>query len=102
MPKEPCTKKTIKGTLKEIFLASWAFVAYVGFFSWLSFGWIATQIWRFGGFSFTLSASDFIRLAVGFVGFFVCVFTLFITARKSCRDCKATSYTPSNKQKNEV
>ena len=84
MSKEPCTKKAIKETLKEIFLTNWAFVAYATFFSWFSFGWLAAQIWRFGGFSFTFAALDITRLAVGFVGFSVCIFILFVMARKSC------------------
>ena len=32
MSKKPCTKKTIKETLKEIFLTSWAFTGYATFF----------------------------------------------------------------------
>ena len=74
--KEPCIKKTLKETLKEIFLTSWAFVAYAAFFSWFSIGWLAAQIWRFGGLSFTLSTLDLTRLVVGCIGLFVCVFVV--------------------------
>ena len=88
MSKEPCTKKTIKGTLKEVFLTSCTFVVYATIFSWFSFGWLAAQVWRFGGFSFNFSAIDITRLAVGFVGFCVCIFIHFKMARKSCKECE--------------
>ena len=90
MQKKPCTKKTIKRTLTEIFISSWAFVVYGTIFSWFSFGWLAAQIWRFGGLSFDFSAMDITRVAVGFVGCFVCIFILFKRARKSCKECEAT------------
>ena len=89
MPKEPCAEKTINGTLKEIFLTSWAFVIYAAIFSWFSFGWLAAQIWRFGGFSFDFTAMDVIRAAVGFAGFFVCVFISFKMQQKTCKECEA-------------
>ena len=90
MQKEPCTTKTIKRTLTEIFLSSSAFIVYSAVFSWFSFGWIAAQIWRFGGLSFDFSAMDITRVAVGIVGCFVCIFISFKTARKSCKECEAT------------
>ena len=88
MSNEPCTKKRINETLKEIFLTSWAFVVYATVFSWFSFGWLAVQIWRVGGLSFTLSALDIIRLAVGFVGFSVCILVLFKMAQRSYKKCE--------------
>ena len=87
MSKESCAK----GQFKKIFLTDWAFVAYAIFFAWLSgFGSLLAQIWRVGGLSFTLSALDITRLAVGFVGFSVCIFVLFKMERKSCKKCEVT------------
>ena len=87
MSKDSCTK----AQLKKIFLTDWAFVAYAILFAWLSgFGSLLAQIWSIGGLSFTLSALDIGRLAVGFVGFVVCIFILFKMERKSCKECEVT------------
>jgi len=87
MSKESCTKEQ----LKKIFLTDWAFVAYAMLFAWLSgFGPLLSQVWRVGGLSFTLSTLDIARLAVGFVGFLVCIFILFKMQRNSCKECEVT------------
>ena len=86
MLKESCTKEQVK----KILFMDWAFVVYATFFAWLGFGSLVAQIWRAGGLSFTLSALDTTRLAMGFVGFSVCIFILFKMERKSCRESKGT------------
>jgi hypothetical protein len=78
--------------MKEILLTDWAFAIYAVLFSLFSgIGSLAAQIWRFGGFSFTLSTFDIVRLIVGLVGFSVCIFICFKIGRKSCKDCEATN-----------
>ena len=86
---EMSNKSCLKKTMKEIFLTDWAFAIYAVLFSWFSgIGSLAAQVWRFGGFSFALSTLDVARLAIGLVGFSVCIFICFKMGRnKLCKEC---------------
>jgi len=71
-----------KEYIKTVILMDFAFVVYVIFFVWLSgIGPLVAQVWHNGGFSFTLSTREIIRLVGGIIGLAACFVVLGIRGK---------------------
>ena len=71
-----------KEYIKTVILMDLAFIIYVVFFVWLSgIGPLSAQIWHNGGFSFSLSTREILRLVGGILGLVACFVVLGIRSK---------------------